>query len=302
MGKGILRFINSAFGMGSALAIGSLLPERLGRAIAGVAARGMALRKTSTVYRAVRSNLRLALPNENPRQLEEKTRQVFVNQAAFLFDFYHNLRRPQKVRALVCFSPGFEQVLHDCMRERSATIFVAPHIGPIDLAGYAIALFGLPVQILSYPNLNNAYRWQNLLRKQQGLNITPISPAALTQARELLQRNGTVLTGLDRPNPGCGYAPRFFGHPAEVPVFYVKLALKVHACVRVVVIHKDAFGKYMMECSEAIEMEAGGDAREEILSNAERVIAAGEVFISRYPDQWSMFYPLWPAGTSEEFD
>ena len=295
MRKGILNLINSSIGMGFALMLGSLVPERLGRVIARKIAHKMAARTESYIYQAVSTNLHVALPGASPQQIDEKVRQVLINQANYLFDFYHNLRRPNKVRELVRFSPALEQVLRDCMRKHYPTIFVAPHIGPIDLGGYAIALFGLPVQILSYPQLNSAYTWQNLLRRRQGLNITPISPAALTQARELLQQNGTVLTGLDRPNPGCGYAPRFFGLPAEVPVFYVKLALKTCSCVRVVAVHQANDGMYLMECSDAIEMATAGDPREEILRNVERVIMAGESFIARYPDQWSMFYPLWPA-------
>jgi len=151
----------------------------------------------------------------------------------------------------------------------------------------------MPLQVLSYPQVSSGYAWQNYLRRKQGLNITPITPSALSQARITLQQGGAVLTGLDRPNPGSGYAPRFFGHPAEVPVFYVRLALKANAPVYVVTIHTDPAGGYLLETSNPIIMKPCGNPRTEFITNAERVLAASEKFIIQYPDQWAMFYPVW---------
>jgi lauroyl/myristoyl acyltransferase len=41
-------------------------------------------------------------------------------------------------------------------------------------------------------------------------------------------------------------------------------------------------------------MEPRNDPREEIIYNTERVLTVAEKFISAHPEQWSMFFPVWP--------
>jgi KDO2-lipid IV(A) lauroyltransferase len=286
--------VTSAFGMGIALFLGAMVPSRLGYAIARLLAQRVARRKDDPTVRAVRLNQWVVRGMPNAAELDSSVEQVFQSQGLFLFDFYHNLRRPKKILQMVQFSPAFKKLLEQCSTGSHPALFVSPHVGPIDLAGYAIALHGLPVQLLSYPQVNSGYAWQNLLRRRQGLNITPISQSSLTQARILLQHGGTVLTGLDRPNPGSGYSPRFFGRPAELPVFYVRLALKTSVPVYVVTVCALPDGKYLMDCSEPVIMRPYTDAHTEIVSNAERILEIGARFIAQHPDQWSMFYPVWP--------
>lgn len=286
--------VNSALGMSIALFIGGVVPRRLGYAVAHRFAHRISHRKEDPLVRAVRLNQWVVRRMPEKTELDACVEQVFQNQGRFLFDFYHNLHRPKKVRRMVRFSPGFQTLLERCRSGSHPALFVSPHVGPIDLAGYAIALAGLPVQLLSYPRVNSGYAWQNLLRRQQGLNITPLSPSALTQARIRLQQGGTVLTGMDRPNPGVGYAPRFFGFPAELPVFYIRLALKTGVPVFVLAVSADAAGSYLLEVSEVIIMKSHADPRVEVISNAERVLEVAARFIARHPEQWSMFYPVWP--------
>lgn len=291
--------VTSALGMGAALAVGALIPSRLGYALARSLARRVVRRKNDPIVKAVRLNQWVIRGKPTSSELDEAVAQVFQSQGRFLFDFYHNLRNPKRVLRFVKFSPAFENLLAESRTCAHPTVFVAPHVGAIDLAGYAIALAGLPVQILSYPQVNSGYAWQNYLRRKQGLNITPISASTLTQARIHLQQGGTVLTGMDRPNPGSGYAPRFFGLPAELPVFYVRLALKTGVPVRLVTVHSVKDGEYLLDCSEPVIMKPNPDPRKEIIANAERILSLSESFIARHPDQWSMFYPVWPELTNQ---
>lgn len=286
--------VTSALGMGIALTLGALVPTRTGYAIARGFARRVTRRRNDPIVKAVRLNQWMVRGKPSPIELDEAVARVFQSQGGFLFDFYHNLRNPNRVRRMVRISPCFQELIDQSKAGKKPAIFVAPHVGPIDLGGYAMALAGLPVQILSYPRVNSGYAWQNYLRRRQGLNITPISQSSLTQARLLLQQGGTVLTGLDRPNPGGGYAPRFFGHPAEVPVFYIRLALKTGAPVHLVTIHAVPEGGYLLDCSAPVLMKSNPDPHIEIISNAENLLELGEKFIARHPDQWAMFYPVWP--------
>jgi KDO2-lipid IV(A) lauroyltransferase len=162
------------------------------------------------------------------------------------------------------------------------------------LAGAALALNGLCFQTLSFPNVNDGYAWQNRIRRHLGLEVTPLSMSSLQLARERLQKGGTVLSGLDRPHPGSNYMPRFFGRPAALPVFHVRLGLRTHCPIYVVAVLTQPDGKYYLDCSEAIWMQPHPNANTEIITNAEKVLLAGEVFIRKAPEQWAMTYAVWP--------
>lgn len=41
------------------------------------------------------------------------------------------------------------------------------------------------------------------------------------------------------------------------------------------------------------------DRESDIVENAEKVLSFAEKFIRKYPDQWSMFYPIWPDAREE---
>jgi lauroyl/myristoyl acyltransferase len=102
------------------------------------------------------------------------------------------------------------------------------------------------------------------------------------------------MTGLDRPAPESSYSPKFFGHPSRLPVFYTRLAMKTRVPVIVVAVRDEPDGTHMIDCSEMIWMEPRSDPREEIIYNTERVLTVAEKFISAHPEQWSMFFPVWP--------
>jgi lauroyl/myristoyl acyltransferase len=53
-------------------------------------------------------------------------------------------------------------------------------------------------------------------------------------------------------------------------------------------------GKYYLEGSAPIWMEPNDDLETEILDNTHKVLQAAEEIIKKYPQQWAMFYPVWP--------
>ncbi len=165
-----------------------------------------------------------------------------------------------------------------------------------DLIGRAVVLRGLPLHILSYPQPNGGYRWQNELRQLPNMLVTPMSIEALRQASDTLRANRVVITGVDRPlpNPDAKYRPRFFGLPSAMPVFHVRLALKHNLPVIVLSGHRQKNGRYCLWASEPIWMKRSTDLIEETVTNAEKVLTVIADFIRKYPQQWAMFYPVWP--------
>jgi KDO2-lipid IV(A) lauroyltransferase len=109
-----------------------------------------------------------------------------------------------------------------------------------------------------------------------------------------LLNGGNVLTGLDRPVETLKYQPKFFGYPASLPVVYTHLALQAKVPVVVVSAITKPDGNYFLYASDPIKMISNGDMYTESVRNAEAVLEVAEEIIRKYPQQWSMFYPVWP--------
>ena len=173
---------------------------------------------------------------------------------------------------------------------------IVPHLSNFDMVGRATVLNGFPLHILSYPQPPGGYRWQNDLRALPGLHVTPLTVGALREASTTLRSGGTVVTGADRPLPELEskYQPRFFGRAANLPVFYVRLALKHHLPIVVTGMFRKPDGCYLVVSSDPIPMISHPDLVQETVQNAEFVLAVVANFIQREKDQWAMFYPVWP--------
>lgn len=282
-------------GIRIALTFGHLLPPFLGYPLAEFVSSIVASRKNSQIVKAVRLN-QFVVSGETleGKSLDDAVKAVFKANGRSLFDFYHNIKRPNYVIKHVKFHESFQKVFDRCKRAEEGTLIVIPHISNFEMAGRAIALSGLFFQILSVPEPGKGYQWQNELRNSEGMTVTPLTPSALRQATQRLRDGGAVLTGLDRPWPESNYCPKFFGRPAPLPVAYTRLALKENVPVFVVACLYRGKGMYELIASEAIRLIPNDDLREELISNTEKILSEAEKMIASAPDQWAMFYPVWP--------
>jgi lauroyl/myristoyl acyltransferase len=156
-----------------------------------------------------------------------------------------------------------------------------------------LAVRKVSFQTLSFPNPNEGYQLQNYIREKYGLYVTPMSVSSMREAEQRLRDAGMVLTGLDRPLPDSKYTPKFFGRPTHLPVSYIAMAIKNQVPVAVVCCYADG-KRFILDASEIIDMLPFKDRQEEIERNAERVLLEAEKMIRAHPEQWFMYYPLWP--------
>ncbi len=176
---------------------------------------------------------------------------------------------------------------------------VCPHLTNIDLIGHAAALAGMRFQVLSYPDPPASYRITNRLRSASGIDVTPMSIQALRKATTRLREHGFVLTGVDRPIDDEKYRPLFFGRRASLPVGHVRLALMTNVPVVVITGILQPGGRYRVWASDPIWMQPDDDLTTEIVTNAEKILRIIEQEILKAPEQWTMFYPVWPDALVE---
>lgn len=290
---------NDSFWTGLAIAFSQSFPSWLGEPISRLIGTIGAKNPKSPVVQALRINQWVINEGKiTPRDLQQAIKRVYQNQAKALYETYHYMLRRDQMKDLVSFSSKFLKLIDEQAHSSRGLILLLPHMCGFDLCGYALGNYGFKFLTLSYPNPPSGYEWQNKIREKHGMEVMPFSPAALRAARERLQAGGSVLTGLDRPNPDSGYHPQFFNRPAALPVSYVRLALKTNARVHVVGVESNA-RKYIVNVSDEIPMVPGNDGHEEIVQNAERVLKEAETFIRRNTTSWAMFYPVWPEAKDE---
>jgi KDO2-lipid IV(A) lauroyltransferase len=195
--------------------------------------------------------------------------------------------------------PQLVGLLNSRMGGNEGTLILAPHLSNFDLAGRAMALNGYNIQVLSYPQPHGGYQWQNRLRKDIGIEISPMSTESLRRAKTRLKDGGFVISGLERPLVDTNYHPKFFGYPAPVPVFYVRLALQTNSAILIIACVGTPEENYTLECSDLIYLKPDDDPLREIERNAEKVLKAAEPFIRTHPEQWAMTYTVWPFALNK---
>lgn len=292
--------INGEIGVNFAKGLAKHLPEKIGFPFAHFLAKVISQRKNASMVRCVRANQWVISGKKlTSQELDQRVLQVFDHTAYCLFDLYHNIDSPETLLKKITISPKMEEILASREKYQEGTIFLTPHLSNFDLAGRVITYKGHHILVLSYPNPNKGYQMQNKLRKEYAIEIMPMSVESLRLGKQRLQEGHAIITGLDRPLSESKYHPRFFGYPSMLPVTYVKLALQTHSPIVVVACVGQEDGRYTAESSDLIYLERYSDPVEEMERNAEKVLKQAETFILAHPEQWSMFYPVWPWALDE---
>lgn len=281
---------NSRFGFGLALGVSRATPPSAGHWLARRVADRLAKNPESSMIRAYRTNQWMASGRTlSGKALDDAVRDAIATSGRFLYDVYHLPEGREPVMRTVAVNDDFERLLR--APDDGPVVFAGVHFGNFDLMGWALAHSGLRAQTLSVPDPNGGYQWQNELREKAGMEITPVSMQSLKQAARRLRDGGSVLTGLDRPQPDVAedHRPRFFGEPSNAPLLHVRLAMRAKVPVIVLSSSLRPDGRYEVIASDPIPMESTDQ-----IVNAERCLAFAEEIIRREPTQWAMPHAVWP--------
>jgi len=292
--------INSRLGVGFALWLGRTMPPSIGHRLGDLIADRVSARRNWHMVQAVRANQWVVGgAGQSLRALDETVRDTFRHTAHCLYDYYHRLSDTRALHDLVAYEPNVDRLLTALSKGDKTAIIVGPHMTNFDFMARAVAARGVRLMALAFSDPDSGYRWQNQLRRESGIDVSPASMTSLRHAAHRLRDGGTVITGLDRPLPESRYQPRFFGRPAALPAMHIFLALKTKRPIYVVSGVMGPDGIYTIRGSDPIEMVPGPDRHTEVVHNAERVLAVAEDFIRLAPCQWAMFYPVWPEALEE---
>lgn len=277
------------------LFLGEILPPRAGRKVIALVVDQILKNKNNEQVLAVRKNQWVVGDGKlSEDELQNRVRQVYYSSGKSLYDYYHCMRIERRIREMIQFDDNLQYFIRRVKSGRENTLGLILHMGAFDLSGYAIALAGAIPLVLAYPNPNPGYQWHNELRRKAGLLVESLSMETFQKATRHLRAGGTVITGVDRPWPGGHVSPMFFGKPSAIPVTTIQMAIRTESPIMLLACIRQPDDRYILHASDLIELSKNEDRDVELKENAERVLTIAEKFIRSTPDQWAMFYSVWP--------
>ena len=246
--------------------------------------------------RALYQNLSRVLGTDDRRVLGRVARAALRNFSKYVVDFIHFYSMsPEDIRRRIVFD-DFDP-LNAAVAEGKGIIFVTLHFGNWDMGAAGLAAYGYPVDAIAetfeLPAMNELVQGY---RRQLGVKIIPMERVGPGVLRAL--RRGHILALLiDVPAPGGSVTVDFFGAPAEMPVGPARLALRTGARVIPAVLAREPGHDEMIRpiLDFDLRFQPSGDEEEDVRELTQMIMSSLERFIRRYPDQWFMFRPAWPA-------
>ncbi|MDZ7844557.1 MAG: lysophospholipid acyltransferase family protein [Anaerolineales bacterium] len=278
--------------------VGETFPLRIGYRLAELFARFLTKFENSDLSRAIRANQWVAQgENLNHKELVSATRAVLTHAGTCYFDLYHTWRDPEALLERVPTSRSIEDFIEFTNRDEGVLV-VAPHLSNFDLVIRALASYGFKAKILTLENPTSGNEVQNRLRATTGLDITPLNdPQVYEKVIKHLKSGGVAATGVDRPPQPVRkkrHPVNFLGRPSALPVGYIRMALAADVPIVVVAVKQLPTKDYTLLYSGPITLKRFDNRLEETIYNAEMILEHIGGYILQAPEQWLMYYPVWP--------
>jgi lauroyl/myristoyl acyltransferase len=273
-------------------AVMPLVPPRVGYAIF-TRLGNLAYSKAAASRENVHDNLRHVLgPGADPARIEEVARQVFQNQARNYYDLFRVASlSAEQIRRLVTLN-GLDNA-DQALAAGKGLIVSSVHLGNADVVMQRFALEGYPITgVLEHLQPEELYQYVASLRASKGMKLIP-SDSFLRALFRALRNNEIVALAADRIEGETGTLIEFFGAPALLPDWHVRLALRTGAKLLLAFSLRKPDNTFEAVVEPSLDLEDTGDRRRDIRAGMAKLVAVLEKYIGRSPEQWVMFQPIW---------
>jgi lauroyl/myristoyl acyltransferase len=285
----------SRWGPALGLSIVRLIPYRFAYAAGKLLARWVSLNPDAPMNQAIRANQAVvrSLPYDDPK-LDQAVYEVMKMNARGFVDFFKATAGGENaVRKSCVIDEPLQSEIKAWSDDDRGLIIIAPHLLGFDIFMLYLGVLGYPIQAISYPDPRGSYIAQNTLRRRFGFNVTPLSVQTLREGLRTLQRGDVVMTAVDRPGLG-GEPLQFFGREVVLPVGHARLAVKTNARMIAGLPYLDEEGIYHGMGARIFEPPNTGNEKRDAIELAQAVLSTFEIYIRKWPENWLMFYPVWP--------
>lgn len=269
-----------------------LVPRRLGYWVAGkIGYAGYFLNPSGAA--ALKENLSHVLGEKaDAATLKATALQVYVNIAKNYFDlFYNHSLSEQKANASVTIR-GVHHA-KEALKKGRGIVLMSAHFGPFEAAWQIGPVLDVtmtaPAEHLTPERL---YQYVCKLRASSWMRLLPIDGPLFGLFRAL-RRGQLVAVAADRDITRSGILVDFFGAPARLPDGHVQLALRTGAELTTCFALRQPDNSSLLQVEPPLKLEQTGDFERDVRVGVRKVVARMESWISRYPEQWIMLYPIW---------
>lgn len=293
------EFITTEFGTKLWMTLGRWLPPWAGHRLARMVVSIVSRRRNTSIYRILYDNQAGVAGWDTPEPaLHRAVRRVFEHVGLTAYDLMHGLAGgEERLRTAVALD---QQVRDDILRAIATgrgVMVCGCHTSNFNLGFLALTLRAdtPEIQVLAPPTPAGGFRVMHDLRANKKFLETPIDLVSLKAAVLRLRAGGMVATGVDWP-PAAASDERlpFFGRLAHLPTGHIRLAISAGAVLLPVACRWDPERGYRLMTAPHLELELTGDRARDIQHNARRVLAIIEQWIAERPEQWLMYYQVWP--------
>ena len=259
------------------------------------AALGRLIGPRLAVSRRARDNLRAALPELAPPQVEQAIRGMWDNLGRVAAEYPH-LRR---IRVFAPTGPvetiGLEQLDAVIAAGRQAIIF-GGHLGNWEILALAAGQYGIDV-VQIYRALNNPLvdRMVARLRGQarSGGELIPKGAVASRRAFAALRRGAHLALLVDQ-KLNDGVAVPFFGRLAMTAPALARLALHFDCAVLPARVERLRGARFRLTIEPPLPLPHSGDRDADVEALLREVNRTLERWIAERPDQWFWVHRRWP--------
>jgi KDO2-lipid IV(A) lauroyltransferase len=229
------------------------------------------------------------------REVARVTRRAFRNFAKYVAEIMRFPRLSVADFERLVSVEGWEH-LRGALALGKGVIFVSIHFGNFELGGARIA-DEVPLNVIA-DELENQRLMDLLVGNRAHKNITLLAPeGAAKKVLGALRRNEMVGLMMDlgpRTHAFDTVEAEFFGTPTAFPAVAANLARVSGAPIVVAAVVRGKDNTFTGIALPPIFVGRTKQAAEDV-QHATQAIARGlETFVSRWPDQWYIFRPMWP--------
>ncbi len=191
--------------------------------------------------------------------------------------------------------PNVERALEE---GKGAVIFTG-HFGSPALVAQIVAVRGHHITSVVEPvKPVRLFDLINGVRGNGRIDFLPLGPSSFRILAEVLRKNGIVGIVGDRDILGTGVKVKLFGAETTLPGGPVMLCLRTGAALVPAFTFRKASGRFGALVGEPLALERTGDLRESVTVNTQKLADLLEDVVARSPEQWIVFEPLWPDGST----
>lgn len=244
---------------------------------------------------AVMANMRQVMgPDASRAEVRRTSLEVFRNATRYYADLLHAPRLDiKRFRAEQVELEGVDY-LTDAQESGRGAVIVSAHFGSPELAVQALAAEGFSFFGLTEPlRPRQLSEFTHRLRSKHGHEYRTVSFGGIKEAVQRLRSGGLVAVLMDRDVAGTGVPMQFCGRETRIPTGAVDLALRTNSDVIPAWAWRIDGYRFQTRIGPPLELIRTGDAKRDVLTNTQRLLALFEGHLRAYPGQWAVLEAIW---------